>query len=313
MNNIKKIGLTALAGSLVAGSAYAAEMSVSGSASLTFSGGDDKKVQGQGWTMGDSLTFTASGDVNDIGVSLSYELDGQGAAIDTVDDHSMTLDFGDAGTLQFSGHGGSSAMGSVDDVVPNAYEESWDVVSGADGAVINGHGGDNIFRYTYNHDSGVKAVVTYLNAADAVSDVSTTAYNVEYTGVDGLRVGYAQQDTEQTTGEQADEMTMYATYAMGGFTVGIQTSEKDRENGSTNDTESTSMGITYQVNDDMSVGYHTTSIEYNSGEDQESSGVSASYTMGSMKIGGAMNSVDNIANSSANDRRVYELNIAFNF
>ena len=36
MNNIKKIGLTALAGSLVAGSAYAAEMSVSGSASLTF-------------------------------------------------------------------------------------------------------------------------------------------------------------------------------------------------------------------------------------------------------------------------------------
>ena len=50
MNNIKKIGLTALAGSLVAGSVSAAEMSVSGSAGMSFSGGDEKKTQGQGWT-----------------------------------------------------------------------------------------------------------------------------------------------------------------------------------------------------------------------------------------------------------------------
>ena len=70
MNNIKKIGLTALAGSLVAGSVSAAEMSVSGSAGMSYSGGDEKKTQGQGWTMGDSLTFSASGDVNDIGVTL---------------------------------------------------------------------------------------------------------------------------------------------------------------------------------------------------------------------------------------------------
>ena len=79
MNNLKKIGLTALAGSLVAGSVSAAEMSVSGSAGMTFSGGDDKKVTGQGWKMGDSVTFSASGDVNDIGVTLSIELDGDAA------------------------------------------------------------------------------------------------------------------------------------------------------------------------------------------------------------------------------------------
>ena len=35
MNNLKKIGLSALAGSLVAFSAHAAEFSVSGSASIT--------------------------------------------------------------------------------------------------------------------------------------------------------------------------------------------------------------------------------------------------------------------------------------
>jgi len=36
MNNIKKIGLTALAGSLVATSAFAGAMSVSGSAKVTY-------------------------------------------------------------------------------------------------------------------------------------------------------------------------------------------------------------------------------------------------------------------------------------
>ena len=53
MNKYKKIGLTALAGSLVAGSVSAAEMSVSGSATMTFTGGDEKSNHGNGWTMAD--------------------------------------------------------------------------------------------------------------------------------------------------------------------------------------------------------------------------------------------------------------------
>ena len=44
MNKLKKIGLTALAGSLVAGSVNAAEMSVSGSASINFTGGRRKRI-----------------------------------------------------------------------------------------------------------------------------------------------------------------------------------------------------------------------------------------------------------------------------
>ena len=80
MNNLKKVGLTALAGSLVAGSVSAADLSVTGSATMSYTGGDDKATQGNGWTMADSVTFSASGDVNDIGVTLSLELDGDGAA-----------------------------------------------------------------------------------------------------------------------------------------------------------------------------------------------------------------------------------------
>ena len=40
MNKITKIGLTALAGSLVATSAFAGAMSVSGSAKVTYTGGN---------------------------------------------------------------------------------------------------------------------------------------------------------------------------------------------------------------------------------------------------------------------------------
>ena len=80
MNKLTKVGLTALAGSLVAGSVSAAEMSASGSAGMTFTGGDEKSNTGNGWTMADSVTFSASGDVNDIGVTLSIELDGDAAS-----------------------------------------------------------------------------------------------------------------------------------------------------------------------------------------------------------------------------------------
>ena len=63
MNNIKKIGLTALAGSLVASSVSAATLTATGSAGMSYTGGDEKATQGQGWTMGDSITMSASGDV----------------------------------------------------------------------------------------------------------------------------------------------------------------------------------------------------------------------------------------------------------
>jgi outer membrane protein OmpU len=45
MNKLKKIGLTALAGSLVATSVFAGEMSVSGSAAITFAGQDKKTIR----------------------------------------------------------------------------------------------------------------------------------------------------------------------------------------------------------------------------------------------------------------------------
>ena len=314
MNNIKKIGLTALAGSLVASSVSAATLSASGSAGMSYTGGDEKKTQGQGWTMGDSITMSASGDVNDIGVTLSFEIDNDDTGGgDVYDSHSIAFDLGDAGSLTFHGHGGSSALGAKDDVMPSANEEPWDIVTGAEAHVIGGAGGDNMFAYSYAHESGITGTVTYVNAADAVTDVSSTSYGIEYTGMEGLTVGYAQQDVEVTTNTKGDESTMYAKYAIGGFTVGIQMSENDMETG--NDYESTGIGISYQVNDDLAVSYGNHEIEeVGSGNpDQEASALSFSYTMGSLGIKGTVHDVDNIDNSSTNSREAYSLGLSFNF
>ena len=117
MNNLKKIGLSALAGSLVSVSAHAAEFSVSGSASITMDRPtvDNGVATGNDFSMGDSLSFTASGETDGgLGVAVMYEIDG-GA----LDDYDMTLS-GDWGSLKFNGSGASSALGAVDDVTPNA-------------------------------------------------------------------------------------------------------------------------------------------------------------------------------------------------
>jgi outer membrane protein OmpU len=310
MNKLTKIGLTALASTLVAGSVSAADLSVTGGASITFGGGDDNKTTGNGWSMGDSVTFTASGDVNDIGVTLSYEMDG---AENTggLDDHSITFDLGDAGTLVFAGHGGSSALSAIDDKMPAAYEEPWAVVTGASAAVVNGDAENNMFKYTYAHESGLSVALAYHNAAAATSVESYNDFSLVYTGVDGLEVGYG-AGTVHDTAVESDESTMYATYAMGGLTVGVQSSEFDPESGTT-ERDTTGLGISYQVNDDLSVSYGQHTTEYNSGDDQEAAAIGIAYTMGSMSISGSYHSVDNIANTSTDDRTGYEVSVSFAF
>ena len=318
MNKLKKVGLTALAGALVAGSVNAADMAVTGGATITFGGGDNNTNTGNGWSMTDGVTFSASGDVNDIGVTLSLELDGAAQVSDTVgssqvmDDRSITFDLGDNGTLVFAGHGGSSALSARDDVMPAAYEEPWAVVTGADAAVVNGDAEEDMFTYSYSHDSGISIALAYHNAEAGNSVESYNDYAIEYTGIDGLRVGYAAGTVHDTATESA-ENTAFATYAMNGFTIGVQTSEFDEENGAGNDRDTTGFGISYQVNDDLTVSYGQHETEYNAGDDQEASAVGISYTMGSMGISGSYHSVDNIANTATNDRNGYEVSISFSF
>ena len=321
MNNLKKIGLSALAGSLASVSAHAAEVSVSGSASITMDRTAEHLVTGNDFSMGDSLGFNMSGETDGgLGVAVYYEIDGG-----SLDDYDMTLS-GDWGTLKFNGSGSSSALGAVDDVTPNAYEEAWDILD-TDGTstsgsplVIGGGGGANMFIYTSPTVAGATLTMAYQNdgGAAAVED-SYTDFAIAYSPemVEGLTVGYAKGDQQTGINIDNSKSTGYIKYAMGGFTVGYQVSEADHDT-KTSSLDSTAYGITYAVNDDLSIGYSYHEVEMDSGRstgtfDQESTGVSASYTMGGMTLAGAMNEVDNMDGAATGDHEGYEFNLKFAF
>ena len=312
MNKLKTIGLTALGTALISTSAFAADMSVSGGASISF---DDtnrgKGDRGNGFYMGDSINFAASGEMdNGMSVAVNYEIDG-GA----LDDHKIVIGLPDMGSITFNGGGEVLAMGAMDDVMPNAYEESWDIVAGASASNINGVSGASSFKYTSENYSGLTLNVGYLNGGATVSK-SYHDFSVTYApeAVAGLSVGYAKGDSEETAGTTQDDSTMYVKYATEmGITLGLQRSERD-VNASNSDLETDAMGITYLVNDDISVGYHTSKIKKeNDADEQSATGVSASYTMGSMTLAGAMNKVDNVAFAAADDLEGYEFTLSFAF
>jgi outer membrane protein OmpU len=324
MNNFKKIGLSALAGSLIAVSAHAGTMSVSGSASVYFSNTDDESAaaEGNGWSMGDSLTFSGSGEMdNGMTISVSYELDGDsaqgsgaGAFDNEFDDHSVTLSSDAMGSITFAGHGGDGALSAIDDKTPNTYEESWDVVASAE-TPPGGVSGENMFTYTSPTISGVTATVGYLNASDAATDVSYMdfAVKVQPEMVDGLTIGYGAADSEVTTGTQIDYSALYATYAFGSVTVGYQINEADGP-ASSDDIESEGFGVTYAITDDLTVSYNQMEIDQAStSNDQETSAIAASFTSGGVTLKGTLHNFDNVGYTAANDGTAYELNVSFAF
>ena len=135
MNKLKKVGLTALATTLVASSAYAGEMSVSGSASLNYSGISTSSDVNP-WTMGDSVTFSGGGDLdNGMTVGVSYELDGG-----NYDDYKLTLGLGDGlGTITFSGDSvNAGGVDTVKDMVPTAYTPVYELANEQGGYADNG-------------------------------------------------------------------------------------------------------------------------------------------------------------------------------
>jgi outer membrane protein OmpU len=327
--NIKKIGLTALAGSLVATSAFAGSLSATGSAGINFAGAD-KGTSANGWTMTDTVVFSGGGEMdNGMNVTVSFELDNNavGGTSQYMDSRSVVIDTNGMGTITFGGHGASSAMGAVDDVMPTAYGEAWDILSNSpdNGSVtatastnfnsIGSASSNNMFHYS-NSDlmDGLKLSLSYVPSGTGEAG-SSTDYAVEYTGVEGLTVGYAAGENNATRGSETDSDTMYVKYAYGPVTVGVQESDLDASTAAATD-EFSAMGITYQVNDDMTIGYHESA--YNAGDkgvDQESTNVSISYTMGSMTLAAAFVDEENRGGltTAVNDISGYAIDLSFAF
>ncbi len=308
MNNLKKVGLTALGTALVSTASFAGDMSVTGSAIMTFTGKDNAD-SGNGWSMSDTMSFSGSGEL-DNGWTVTYS-----HAIDngTNDANSIAIDMGDSGTLTFAGLGGSGPVEATDDVMPTANEESWATVAGSVSGLADGSEGNNNFTYVLPELVESLALEVFHQPSDTAQG-SSTEWKAVYTGIEGLEVGYAGGDNEDSTTNTIENTNLYAKYTMDSFTFGYQANEEDEQTANA-DTDFTAWGISYAVNDELSISYGSSETEHENSslEDQEASAVSFSYVSGGMTIGGSMHDVDNVAGAAATDNSGYELNITFAF
>ena len=323
--NIKKIGLTALAGSLVATSAFAGSMSVSGGASFEVqhvNGGAANA--GKAYSMGNSVTFTGSGELdNGLTVTTSFELDqGAGAGVKSTSDtgkpfdsHGLTVGNDAFGTLTFQGHGGAAAQSAVDDM---ATGDIWDNGMGH-AAAPTSSSTDNMLAYSLpTLMDGVSVNVSYVPHTTAQFE-DTMDVAIAYTGVEGLTIGYASGENKTTKGSEADVSTYYLTYAYGPITVAYANTEYDSEaTGTTADVDFSGYSVAYTVSDEISIAYKVadqSTPNESTDSDQEVSGVTASYTAGGMTISGKMINGDNMAyaTTAAADKSMWELSASFAF
>ena len=321
MNNFKKIGLTALAGSLVATSVYAGEMSVAGSASWRISnhaGTDGGKTM----AMGNQLTFTGGGEMdNGMNVALSFILDqgdngttatrtaAGGLAEAPFDSHSITISSDAMGSVTFAGEGASSAQNTLD---TTAAGDIWDNTFASYTAPTNADA-NKVLTWTLPSIMDGLGVVTSYNMSAAAKE-ATIGYALTYTGVEGLSVSYGFGEvggnTAGTTG--AEVTTMKASFAFGPITAAMSINDYDIT-GASNE-EQSSYKISYSVSDELSVSYGSETHE-TTGQttDEEFDQISVSYTTGGLTASVSQTNADNVTGATNTEQQKWNIGLSFAF
>jgi outer membrane protein OmpU len=322
--NIKKIGLTALAASLVSVSANAGSMSVSGGASMNITGhtGEGRDV-GTSFSMGNQLTFSGSGELdNGLNVSLSFVLDEADPTPGPFDSHSVKVSSDSLGALTLNGEGGGTASGAV---AKTAAGNLWDAFDGL--GTLNGvsfatdllttvSSGNNSFMYTSPElAEGLTLVASYQPQGS--NRESATGYGINYTGFDGLTINYANTDMVSTTAAlSGDNEVMKVSYVMGSFTGTISNLEHSTGTVASN-SEASSYAVSYSVTDELSITYGSETFEPGTAgsQDADISGISFAYTSGGMTLSGSMKDGENLdfSTNSAADVEQWTLGASFAF
>ena len=322
MNNFKKVGISALAGSLAAVSAQAVEMTASGSAKVTYFNNNTDEVTGNPFGMNTSLAFSGSGEVNGYATTLTIVNNDANSGLSSA---SLTVDMGDMGKITFDQGVGVGGLSTIDDKLPSAYEESWDsmdaaVATSSNGLVGMGNSGVFVYRNSYegydlsaqfgkgqsvaNSDSAVGGVGGHGSSFDVAITTSSLA--------DGLNVGvgYGQiangnGDQAEGSGDEDEHMTAFATYSVGPVTLGAQTSHReDNTKGGIPET-ATGYGIAINLMEGLSVSYAEREIEFGKPSanhvTEDGTGVALSYTMGSAAIKMQHNESDNNDGGTTSD------------
>jgi outer membrane protein OmpU len=345
MTNLKKVGLTALAGSLVAVSAHAGELSVSGGAKFTYTEKEQDKAAGAGtnnngnrFGMQKLLSFTGSGELdNGHSVSLEHYMTSTGSLSSSI----LTYDMGDMGALSYQDTSGDLGMGKIDDLMPTADEEVWngiDFTPTASGSGMVGRVDSGTTGFNYKNTLGMATVnIGYAPSGSGLSnddgnvsgmasnalvnsDPSSESIAIQLDVMDGLQIfgGKGKKGGDTATKEfQDDEQTVGLTYSYGPVRAGVQRSEIDDEDGdaTVNDVETDMFGIAFAINENLSVSYgYQESDVTNKATDQEVEGFSIGYSMGGMTIKAHSNEAESADTAAASSTMKHnEIAISFAF
>jgi len=321
MNKLTKIGATALCGSLAA-------MSAANAGELTVTGGVDmsyislpKQSAGNPLGIGSNITFGGSGEM-DNGWTVALSIAHTNAAV--YSNTNVTVTVPSVGAFRVSHGVSGSGIDRMDDMTPTVWEEAYGAGLAAGIDTVSGASGGTNIEWTPNMTpSGVTARLVWSpdvggskandkGSAESSASVKSTGYDVTLQAdgdatPDGLTIygGLSKVDVHQnstTYNSDATEMTAGIKYAVGSFTLGYQYSKEENGRASTNtEYNNDGYGITFAVNDDLSVGYNLYKSEQSSttNVETEASSVQIAYSTGGLSVRLAEQTVDNQSYSTA--------------
>lgn len=320
MTNFKKIGLTALAGTLAATTfAQAGGLTVGGNAFMEYQTNKSdeaaQKDHTDGYVMNSSLAFSGSGEL-DNGMTVSmYQTLSSGA----VTSEGVTLDMGDMGKVSLDRWGYHAGITSIADKIPTAAENVHDDTAGshdspAQGVAKIGSDGSDVLGYVYAADAFTLSASSSFNASGSEESIAISTTSL----IDGLSIGYG-IGTNMSTGavvdggeNEDDVSTAYAVYTVGPVSIGYQQTKVDGELAKT-DIEAAHYGISFAVNENTSVSYGERDVDFDSlAFNEKSEGVSVSYTAGSMTLQVVNNKKANVGGGAIDDE-VLELKLKMAF
>ena len=326
MNKLKTIGVSALCGTLAAVSAQAGEMTVSGSANVTYTTKENVTVGAPlGITTG--MTFAGSGELdngNAVAVNIYHDDKNAFSSAD------VSVDVAGIGKISVD-QGGGTGLDRLDDKTPTAWEEPYDAGLGTKIVTATGVGASTDIELAVSGDllpEGLSAYVSYAPEAGAgkVNDKSFgggdsglgRGYDIvlEHSGMaDGLNVfaGYSHIDDE--TGSDRSAKVLGFSFAAGPVTIGAQTLKDELGENTIDYYDNMAYGVSFLVNDNLSISYGQHKSERAKDEsagdsvvELKASSIQAAYTMGGATFKIATSSADNASYSTAaaND---YDVNV----
>jgi len=337
MNKLSKLGVSALCGSLAGiTAANAGDLSATGSAHLTWFS-QEGAVTGNPIGMASAVTFKGSGELdNGWGVALSIAGTDGGGYSNT----NVTITLPGMGDVRIDQGTSGTGIQRMDDMTPSAWEEADGTGLSATINKIAGTSAGATIEVTPTElmPAGLTTRVAWSKDADSGNtndkvaggtsgalgsgwDLTVEAGS-DLTGVDGLTLYAGISEVEQYQNASANSGDVQETvwgvkYAMGGFTVGYQITDEETGQTGTTGYENTSYGISFNVNDDLSVSYnHTESDESGASKaSPEADSLQAAYTMGGASIRIAEVDVENAGYSTAatadKSATVISLSLAF--